>query len=135
MPNFALKCVAVFIVCLAACSSSEPKERSQTKPTATSSSRSAARAASQWYQGGSLHRSDVKAWRNGAAANRLATCADFAATRLSDEEKKAMKTMDDLKPIAQNLCQCINVAVNDLPRELDGQNIAEVASACTLIMR
>lgn len=117
-----------------ACSSGEaPKQNSHYTP-APSKSTSPVRPQSEWYRGGNLHRSDVATWRGAPYQNRLATCGDFAAASLTDEQKKSLRSMDELKPRAMSLCECINVAVSDLSSDMGDTSIASIGSMCIALM-
>lgn len=133
--SFSLALIAILIGIVSACSSGEAPSQSSSsfkKPTATSTS--AVRTQSEWYKGGTLHRSDVSTWRAASYQNRLATCGDFSAASLSDEQKRSLRSMDDLKTQAVGLCECINVAVRDLSSDMDDTSIASIGSMCIALM-
>ena len=80
--------------------------------------------ATEWYEGGTLHRKTAEAWMNASSDDRLATSADFAA--------KVLKTssMAELRVKAADLSACITKAA---PASLSTP-AAELAAACAILL-
>lgn len=53
----------------------------------------------KWYEGGTLHKSNMREWSAASYRNRLATSSDFAAHMLK-ERGTPPKSMDELKVYA-----------------------------------
>ncbi|HRI78943.1 MAG TPA: hypothetical protein PLR06_05345 [Cyclobacteriaceae bacterium] len=48
------------------------RTRSAEQPTTPSRTK-------EWFEGGTLHKAKIREWKTATEANKLATCADFAA--------------------------------------------------------
>ncbi len=81
----------------------------------------------EWYQGGTLHKANVKQWKSATQKNKLATCADFMA--VADNSI----SMTELKSRATNLMNCINEATRGLD-ELNNENVSEMATLCIITL-
>ncbi len=73
-----------------------------------------AAAGQEWYEGGTLHSKTVAKWSKAPARDKLATAADFVtkawkAGLLKDFIANGIKTMDDVKPLAQRLADEIDL--------------------------
>lgn len=81
----------------------------------------------EWYVGGNLHNKDVSDWKKATEENKLATCADFAASK-----KEYSDNFDQLKIDATEIMNCINEATRDSGS--DGFKVAEIAASCTVLL-
>lgn len=73
-----------------------------------------AHAEQKWYEGGTLHSKTVAQWSKADNRDKLATAADFVtkmwkAGVLKDFIANGIKTMDDVKPLAQRLSDEIDL--------------------------
>ncbi|AQW73427.1 hypothetical protein E4T96_14325 [Shigella flexneri] len=71
--------------------------------------------ASEWYEGGTLHKANALEWQKASYKNKLATSADFIAVlynqgRLTPELSTQVKNMDDLKLLAEELTKQLDMA-------------------------
>jgi hypothetical protein len=82
----------------------------------------------QWYEGGTLHKSDDAAWLNASESNRLATASDFVA---SQKEALGLTTLDEVKPWAIKMSACITEA----SKAKAGQQVSSLAATCLLLMK
>lgn len=89
----------------------------------------------EWYDGGTLHKKNIKEWKNAVIKNKLATCADFIVT-LTPKQKKGLLFENNakiLKERAGSLVICISTAVLDI-KEVDHLAISEIAVVCALML-
>jgi hypothetical protein len=87
----------------------------------------------RWFDGGNLHRAKVPEWRAATSGNRLATSADWALQVESIKKKvEASRNIDTLKPIAQELQNCVDEAVKGAPAPTD---VALLAAFCIKLMK
>jgi hypothetical protein len=84
-------------------------------------------AEQQWYEGGTLHQGKVREWKNATDEDKLATCADFAAT----VDKSV--SMDVLLTRATELKACINEATRGID-EVDNSPVTEIAALCMMTL-
>lgn len=73
-----------------------------------------------WYEGGTLHKARIRDWMRADYRNKLATCADFVAAQWQSENLKPslqanIKTVDDIRPYAEELVTYIDVATAPEP--------------------
>ncbi len=73
-----------------------------------------------WYEGGTLHKARIRDWMRADYRNKLATCADFVAAQWQSENLKPslqakIKTVDDIRPYAEELVIYIDVATAPEP--------------------
>jgi len=80
-------------------------------------------AQSNWYEGGTLHRSTVRTWKTSSDKNKLATCADFMA------KVNNKISMQELKIRSANLKTCIDEATREASAT-DGIEVSSIASLC-----
>lgn len=88
--------------------------------------------AGNWYEGGTLHKSNVPTWKSAAYKNKLATASDWALT--SPSVKTVVQNSGDIntaKKFAAELISCIDTATEGI--ELDGSTAA-VAASCMVLM-
>ena len=89
-------------------------------------------AIKEWYQNGTLHRSTAADWKDADDRDRLATSSDFAAIILNRKEI-SLRSTDELRPYAEDMCACINQTV--LPDPIvPGHRVSEIAAACAALM-
>lgn len=104
-------------------------------PTSTSTNDNAGSAyqsrGSEWYSGGTLHRSTMREWRQASYSDRLATSADFSATQLK-KQGRSIRNMNELRPIAVSL----EAAISEAGRggAADTQSAASIAAACWILL-
>lgn len=85
----------------------------------------------KWYQGGTLQNATLGEWRAATPVNRLASSADFAAV-VAKRNNLAVKSMDDLALIAEQIEQCITKVASD--GESDQVRVPDTAAACAVLM-
>ena len=59
----------------------------------------------EWTKNGTLHESDISAWKKSTDANKLATCADFVANLKNAEnqiQKLTDKKIEEIDKILEN---------------------------------
>ena len=111
----------------------------------SSSSNSSNTKTRKWYEGGTLHQADALTWQDSSYRNKLATCADFIAVSWSDKKlnpkiQNSIKTMDDMRPYAAELVNCLDAALEkqsdpELNRKMyTNQTVAGTAALCTVMM-
>ena len=81
----------------------------------------------KWYEGGTLHSATVSEWKKASYENKLATCADYAATA----DKNV--SMEELHDRAVQMMYCISEATRDLPDNSMQRN-NEVAALCAMTL-
>lgn len=87
----------------------------------------------KWFQGGSLHKSNVAQWKKATYRNKLATCGDF----LSILWKEHLNTKEDfqkLKVKAHILVGALDMWVSLIPDGDDG-DYAPIAAMAVIIIR
>ncbi len=85
-----------------------------------------------WYAGGTLHSSTTVDWRLATYENKLATCADWAATII---KSKGLSYNDDLaamKRDATEILACIDEVAKESTLNL---KLTEVVSSCAILMK
>jgi len=108
--------LTILILGLLMFSCSNPKRESTTTPTEK-----------HWYEGGTLHNSKIREWKNASEENKLATCGDFMA------KFDNSVTIDVLLERAIALRACIDEATRGIDK-VDDNKTAEIASACTVLL-
>ncbi len=99
----------------------------------------------KWYEGGTLHKAKVSQWVSATERNRVATCADFAATFIMNKSSTSLQRAYDagvefdghdggMKYAAGALCVCLNEATTDLPKKAQWQTISDMAAMCVVLM-
>jgi len=78
----------------------------------------------KWYEGGTLHKSQISVWKIATDKNKLATCADFMA------KIDNTGSMDELKRRATKLKACIDEATRGL-ENTNKLKVSDVAASCT----
>jgi len=98
-----------------------------------------------WYQGGTLHSAGALAWQKSDYQNKLATCSDFIASMWQKGNFKpfiqnAIKTVDDMRPYAEDLVNCLDAALEKHPdtetndQMYANQKVSEMAVMCMVTM-
>lgn len=72
-------------------------------------------AGGKWYEGGTLHKKPVSTWAKASQRDKVATASDFVAQAwkaglLKDFIANGIKTMDDMKPLAERLAGEVDAA-------------------------
>ena len=89
-------------------------------------------SSSRWFEGGTLRRKTVRAWRKASHRNRLATSAGFVAV-LATSDGPTSFSMSDLKKVANLLEICISAAAEPTTPKIPGHGdmeIAELGASC-----
>jgi hypothetical protein len=81
----------------------------------------------KWYEGGNLHKSQIREWKNATEENKLATCADFIA--YIDKEV----SMDILLERSIELRACINEATKGM-ESVNNESVPNIATLCILTL-
>lgn len=76
--------------------------------------------ADAWYEGGTLHQANALQWQKASDADKLATCSDLVATiyknkSFKPELQQAIKSVDDFRPLAEELVKALNGAFKEDP--------------------
>ncbi|GAB1353174.1 hypothetical protein MASR1M12_19080 [Erysipelotrichia bacterium] len=88
----------------------------------------------KWYEGGNLHQKTIQDWVQATRENRLATCADFAASH--PNIKKIMEksdSMEALLPYAIQLVAGIDEYAKD--NRFGNHKVSETAAALMLLLK
>lgn len=98
----------------------------------TVSSNSSPSKRTSWYEGGTLHRSNVDEWNNATSSNKLATASDWAISSSKIKTKVTSSgNMDTLRPFASELVQCVNEAA--AAKGSGSMNASELATGCIVL--
>lgn len=100
----------------------------------------------KWYEGGTLHRKNGLDWQTASQADQLATCADFVIKAkesglLKDRIVGNIQTIEDARPYAKELCDCLNNAFAPEPNPTTNaklytnQNVSDFAALGMATMR
>lgn len=91
----------------------------------------------EWYEGGTLHHTNVRGWRNSTYENKLATCADFLAIGIQ-KNLFHFEHINEyiLKVRTQELLYCVDSYVNgsDRSEKIESQNISDVVALAALLL-
>ncbi|MBL0654861.1 hypothetical protein JD524_09570 [Aeromonas caviae] len=84
--------------------------------------------ADAWYEGGTLHQANALQWQKASDADKLATCSDLVAAiyknkSFKPELQQAIKSVDDFRPLAEELVKALNGAFKADP---DTKNNAKI---------
>lgn len=76
--------------------------------------------ADAWYEGGTLHQANALQWQKASDADKLATCSDLVAAiyknkSFKPELQQAIKSVDDFRPLAEELVKALNGAFKEDP--------------------
>ena len=90
-------------------------------------------AGDRWQEGGNLHGAFVGQWKMAPYSNKLATAADWIATRPRIKDKAIYNRMlNNLRPFAFELVQCVNEST--AAESLDSNRSAsELAATCMIL--
>lgn len=130
VPSVGILCgvLAVFalLLLLSACSSGGGSRIATptTTPTRTPTSTPTA-TQTQWFHGGTLHKSTLAQWRVATNANKLATAADWLAGDLWKGHLNTPSDFDRIKVKAQMLVNGVNEIASD--RDLGSGSATEIA--------
>ena len=88
----------------------------------------------KWYEGGTLHQSTVKEWKQATTKNKLATAADWVLVFKSIKTKvKESGDFNTLKPFSESLITCIDKATVGITT-IDHQKTTQSAVVCGTLM-
>ncbi len=91
---------------------------------------------SYWYEGGTLHKTNITGWNKATYSDKLATCADMALTRSWINTKVQQSgDIDTLKPYANELLACINETASDPKPSYENMRVSEIAVLCMILMK
>lgn len=84
--------------------------------------------ADAWYEGGTLHQANALQWQKASEADKLATCSDLVAViyknkSFKPELQQTIKSVDDFRPLAEELVKALNAAFKEDP---DTKNNAKI---------
>lgn len=122
-------CLVVGVIFAAAASTNKSNALGSTAPRQPSPPENPAKA---WYSGGTLHSAKMSEWSRASYPNRLATSADFVA-KILETEGIAIPSVDQLKPLAQNLETAITTA--HVEGVTDNEKVSTLAAACWLLIK
>ena len=89
-------------------------------------------AGGKWYEGGTLHRSNVGEWNRSTYANKLATAADMAlASKRIKAKVQRSGSVETLKPFAEVLVTCVDNAAAGTDYNT---KVTELAAGCVILM-
>lgn len=76
--------------------------------------------AQEWYEGGTLHRSNALEWQSATYKNKLATCADIVTVawqnnNLKSEIQSKISSMDSVKVLSIELVKAIDIVFEKNP--------------------
>ncbi|MFM5304257.1 hypothetical protein ACET9S_15315 [Aeromonas caviae] len=105
----------------------------------------AAAQAAEWYEGGTLHQANALQWQKASDADKLATCSDLVAAMytsksLKPELQRTIKSVDDLKPLAEELVNALDKAFPKNSNEKNNEKlyknqiVADTAAMLMLLM-
>ena len=81
-----------------------------------------------WYEGGTLHKSKISEWKDSTDRNKLATCADFMASRDNTVSMKILKRR------SMDLKNCIDEATRGL-KSTNDESVSTIAALCVITLR
>ncbi|MCQ4053338.1 hypothetical protein [Aeromonas sp. SG16] len=84
--------------------------------------------AEAWYEGGTLHQANALQWQKASDADKLATCSDLVAAiyknkSFKPELQQAIKSVDDLRPLAEELVKALNDSFKEDPDTKNNEKI------------
>lgn len=98
-------------------------------------------AEQKWYEGGTLHKSNMVDWRNSTDRNRLATTSDFVvAAHQKNMLQPSFKitSMNGYKILANEVVACANevarVPEQDVDKILKNQSVKSIVVLCMYTM-
>jgi len=87
----------------------------------------------KWFQGGTLHKSSLAAWKTATYENRLATTGDYVAMIIGSP--KSYEEMDHVKVVAIQLEACITQTASSVSDAIaNRQSASDSAIACATMM-
>ena len=84
-------------------------------------------SATQWFQGGDLHRATIAEWRKASYQNKLATASDWLAGTIWKGHLKTPEDFVRLKLKSQMLVNAVDRTIAGL--EIDYMKVAEIATS------
>lgn len=88
----------------------------------------------EWYVGGTLHKATISEWKSATEKNKLATCADFAASVKKTNNESYNGDLVSMKNDATQMMNCIDEAVKGDAAENANMKISEVAATCAILL-
>ena len=85
--------------------------------------------AGSWYEGGTLHNSNLATWKNATAVNRLATAADWTTAMLKGRD---WESMEEVRRFSKNLVICIDEVAID--PQVGSLSASEIAATCAVLL-
>ncbi len=84
--------------------------------------------AGEWYAGGTLSSAGILEWQQATAENKLASSADMVALLYQEKLLKPVvaskiQSMDDLKPLARDLVNCLNESTKPAAEPAENQRL------------
>lgn len=93
-------------------------------------------ATAPWYAGGTLHKASGREWISGSQQNQLATASDWALTSKAVKAKVAESgDMEAIRPMADQLRQCVNVALSRHAKLYASLPASDVATTCLITLQ
>ncbi|NQZ32545.1 MAG: hypothetical protein HRU06_14855 [Oceanospirillaceae bacterium] len=88
----------------------------------------------KWYENSGLHKASISDWKRAARENKIGTAADWTLSGAPTIKKQVMDSgdFDNLKPFANALVNCIDIAVEGTA--VDHQEAAMFAVLCMSTM-
>ena len=107
-----------------------PTKTSTPRPTSTTTD------TRSWYEGGTLHDSTIRQWRQASDRNKLATAGDWATTILRSEQGIGLpSSLPELRVYARALVTCVDEAVRgEAGDAIVNNKTSEVALLCAVLM-
>lgn len=126
----------IIAVLVSTCSEDENSTTKQTNASVKSVSDITKSVDLNWYEGGTLHSSNALEWQKASYKNKLASSADFLATTWKKNKlKPKIGSIDDLKPLAEQLVKDLDAAFKpDADAEINKQLFTNQGTASTAVM-
>ncbi len=84
-----------------------------------------------WYSGGTLHSLKTEDWRNATYKNKLATCADWAASVKKSRGESYNGDLVSMRRDARNILTCVEEVAKE---ESLNMKLTEVVASCVILM-
>jgi hypothetical protein len=93
----------------------------------TSSTPSSSPHSQKWYEGGTLHKANMRTWKSSTDRNKLATCAEFAFALDNT------LSLDQVREKATDLKICIDEGTEGIDA-IDNDPVTTIAAMCMTLM-
>ena len=112
--------VIVFLCSLCSDDSGDAKKSPAPSVRTSSATERYGASATKWYSGGTLHKKSALEWQTASPQDKLATCGDFVTGMWQNGNLKrsianSLSTVDDVRPYAQQLVDCLDAAFTPDP--------------------